>query len=247
MNHVIGNAKSRSPLRHIKGFPIEGQIMIIATVIGLGFVGSPLAISGPVIRHTLSAMAAGIVAVVVNSINGMLGRRAWPHVVTESYKRIAPSCAYLNSSFTISLVRRQVRVFAPLNHRRPNAVNASSTLAVRSIQSTAFIVEASTTLRVSCLQVAANGNSQSAAVATAQPFRTFSLCANKPQHRQAPKSLVGQILEVVNEREWLKGNGILCSRHWLLSRRNQCLGLMSRFYGFSTRLHYNTLLREVMK
>lgn len=90
----------------------------------------PVAIRRPTIAHAFLTVTAGIVAVIVFSVDRVLGRWARTHVRKETFKRISPLTTDSYASGPVVLVIRRVLELASPSHVAPRSVFAGPALPV---------------------------------------------------------------------------------------------------------------------
>ncbi len=146
---------------------------------------------GPLLfRRRPAAIARLIIAVVIDSVNGMLGRWARPHVGRECLETHSPSLAHRNAASSVVLKICEPAIAASVDHVRPNVVNRSTRHAVLKIHhggafspkaAAACCVAISQMLRLDCFHFAT--------IAPAFP----TAIANIRQRSQPPKSLASPV------------------------------------------------------
>lgn len=110
---VVGSAGDLGvgkPVRKNPCFSVKGEQATIPAVTVLLGSGSP------------SAVLRAVRSVVVDSVDGVVGRRACSHVSQEVLKRTLPSSADLDSSGTIVFERFDLWVPTAVQHRLPGSV-----------------------------------------------------------------------------------------------------------------------------
>lgn len=135
--------------------------------------------------------------VVVDSINGVIGRWSRPHVREEHSKVISPAVADSDPATTVVSPRLVPRIQAAVLHGRPDFVLGRVPQAVRPETSACDLsVQASATRGVAIHQLSATGQGDSATGALAAPvsarFRSLRPLS-QTKHRQATKRLTSQI------------------------------------------------------
>lgn len=108
-NKTTVYSKPLAPCRHWQGLATESQQSVGACVSILFLASSPSAIAGLV------------VAVIVDAVNRVLGRRSRPHVRNKILEPV-PSLADLDSSGSVVWVVFAISVLASLNHGCPDFV-----------------------------------------------------------------------------------------------------------------------------
>ena len=136
-----------------------------------------------------SAIAGLIVAIVVDAVNGMLGRRARRHVIQKRFK-VFPSLADLDAAPAIARIAISVWVPAPLDHAKPNWMKRMARQAMR-LQ--LFFSETTTRFCVTRAQSLCERCAFCTAIAATKPMQEFPVTAHSLDGDQAPKSLTGQV------------------------------------------------------
>lgn len=123
-----------------------------------------------------SAITLFVVAVVVDALNGMSGRRPRTHIQVEGAERLAPFCANPNTSAAIAVKGMLLRVLASLDHVRPCEVFRRAVHAVTNlVDRVPFAAVTPARLNIAHLQVVCGSILRLTTVTEATPFRALSL------------------------------------------------------------------------
>jgi hypothetical protein len=177
--HLI-NAQFLRPLGNIECQSVRGEQNITSPIVGLLFVCHPFAIT----RFVMAA--------IINSINGVLRRWFWPHVIIEILKGLAPPLAYYDSTAAVVLIVSAIFVVASSQYPAPSPMlrGVSHTVNLGTIG----VAYATTSRRLASCQVRPGDNSLIAAITSAQPRCPVGMIAHVSQYQPAAKAAVSQVL-----------------------------------------------------
>jgi len=159
-----------------------------------------VAVSGLFLPGRPTAVGRLVMAVVINAINGMFGRRPSAHVLNKSGVGLAPAVADANTTATVMTIANVIRVTASGFHALPDFILwrgfPACALAVRAVRdSRVFSSQATATLCPTGTQRSGLGHDRPSAFAMAKPSAiAFADALFCPEHyRQAAKSLPDQV------------------------------------------------------
>ncbi len=197
-----------APVRRTQGFTSISETHIVSLIVSLFFRRSPLTVLG------------GVVLIIVDAFDGILGRRTLAHVFKEVLKRCSPMVANRNAPTTVVGMANGIGILTSLHHANPNLV-LGHMRPVRSVQRTSLFVSqdgylphvAPTRRGVASGQLTGHGGNTVTAHAVTQPALSTVLSAlarkptPEPKNCQAAKSLTRQILaNSIEGRHWIKAN-----------------------------------------
>ena len=134
-NDAVPESSLPAPLCHCLALAVQLEEAVRTSVVCLMGLRFP------------SAVAALVVAVVVDPLNGVLRRWAWSHVGQERLKGRAPRFAHANATTAVVRVRLLPLVVAAVHDGAPNAVVRSFAHAMRGVARTySALAKASATL-----------------------------------------------------------------------------------------------------
>lgn len=159
----------------------------------------PSAIHWPFHRSTLFALAAGIVAIIVDSINGH--QRRWVSYVSPKSDYISPSLAKFNPAPSVAVEFCTGGVIATSFNSAPYAINSGSlSLPIKpmnsSVNGSQFSLQASAACAVSVSEIRRRNFASRSAIAHAPPQGRPAPCvqSSKPfNHEKTTKALPYQI------------------------------------------------------
>lgn len=133
----VSDTKPTRPLSQAMRFSVVFQKSCFTGVLSLLHSSRPFAVRRPTIRHTLIAMSARIIPVVVDPLNAVFSGRFLPNVCHEIDERVSPLMTHLNRSLPVTMVVLIVRVVAASFHLLPRRIlgrfaHATSTCSVAS-------------------------------------------------------------------------------------------------------------------
>ena len=152
-----------------------------------------------------SAVLWRIWAVVVNAINGMVGRRARSHIGKEGREATAPTVADRNPTTSPASILPVSGVITTMTHAAPRSIFGGDSrfaiaavgptaMAVRSIQASRVLsMETSTTLRVAAPQVTSIDNPIRPTITAARPIAFPLTYFHEPQDNQTTESGTSKI------------------------------------------------------
>lgn len=172
------DATQARPVHRRSPTPAKGNPVISRRVGGLDSARSPSAVRPPSISSALPAFPAGIVAIVVAAVKGILRPRLWSDILQESRKALFPPFTHRNPSPTIPMKE-------PLRFPRRTTFHASPCAIFRGQGNRGsmffnclmmpFFSEAPTTFRIPRLQAIGLDCQKSSALTQANPFRSALL------------------------------------------------------------------------
>lgn len=180
------------------------------------------------------AVALGIAKVIVNSLNSMPRRWAWPHVSIEHFKRLPP-LADSDATFTVVLVRRAILILASAVNTLPRSVFRRPFHAMRCVAgATRVTAMATTAFGLALGEIASPYLINRSALALTQPSRLPPLVEpSVVQDGQPPKHLPRQVFHAGRDRSRIRFSHDETSDFGLVRTVRQ--------HQLSGRLHYNTL------
>lgn len=124
--------------------------------------------------------------VVVDALNGMIWRRARPHVGVEVLERVEPTVAHEDAASTVAWIGWNVRIGATRLDMRPTAILRRADHAVRGICGACRIThKATTTARVTASEMTTGRNNLGSAVANTAPCSAAgSIAVRVCQHKE---------------------------------------------------------------
>lgn len=165
-NRVALDAGSARPVCEAQSLSVVGQVS------GMAGVQRLLPWRGP------SAVARFIVAIVVDAINRVLGRRLRSHVLVEVEKGVAPAIADGDATSAPFAKTRVLGIGASLNQTRPGAMLSSV------IQSVGFVITTSARLMAAIAKPCSSRIHFVSALAVAAPVRIFTAKPTKSYDSQ---------------------------------------------------------------
>jgi hypothetical protein len=191
----VGDIKFSRPFSVSLGYAINGQSLVCSGVVRLFQMGSPAAITRL------------IVAIVVNSIKGVLGRGRIAHIFKKSFKTILPPVAHGYSSATILGVVRAGWEKTPRLHCEPHAPKPAFFAFIygcsmfHAVLSQPFSTALNTGITQTRSQIVRLYKLLIPAIALTQPEMVFSdlpfagtfPCMRKSENNKLPKLLTNQV------------------------------------------------------
>jgi len=163
-----------------------------------GFVPGGRQVPGLIARLLLSCrpstIARLIVALVVDAVEGMFGRRARAQIGVEIRKRFAPASAYVDAASAVSVPPIQERVAASASHLLPRFVlgRGAHAMSLRRFRGPFSLKTAATAVSVRS-EVSQLSLTEIAAGAPTEPVALLAGRRHEMENRQPSKALSGQI------------------------------------------------------
>src|SRR5437667_4234433 len=133
LNRVSLEPEEQTPFADREGLTVVGQPAVGSPVAGLLKTRGPAAVSRLTTLSALFALAAGVVAVIVDAIDAVVVVGDRPHVFEEVRGRGQPALADANTSPAVVLPGRAFRVVASADHAGPGVVLDGIGLTVLSV------------------------------------------------------------------------------------------------------------------
>ena len=153
---------------------MKSNIPICSSIIRLFFSGCPAAVSWPIIHDTFFTVPAGVMAVIVFSVDRVTGTRTGASIGKEVLKGMRPSNADSNTSFSIQMKRRIAWICCSRLHGKPRRILRSLSIFSRHSMSCAalankFPMQTATALTFSYLQQIISNIANHSTLATTVP------------------------------------------------------------------------------
>lgn len=183
-------------------------------------IGSPSAISNMSLFDTFIAMTTPISLFVINTINGMFGRRALTHIGIKTDKRRSPARTNRNSPVAVLLIREATRFMTSLNHSLPSRIFQRVRHSVFGARLAAPHPQTSATSSRANSQFDSRYLRDVATRAFTKPNRVLLETTEIALDRQTPKGLSVDVLKIVGSWFGLIGDIIGINHFSLLNRLN---------------------------
>lgn len=183
-----------TPCRQRQGFVSKGEQLSASRVPHLIGVFRPSAICQCAAIFALLAMAAGISAVIVNSVDtAAIGTR--PHIGDEAFVRLHPAFANVNSSCAIESVALPRGIGAPLNHLSPYEIFGDVRHAVSRVK---LAAQAPTAFGVAAVEFVGVDPLLASALTLTNPVGVFqrAFLFSHSDNCESPKFLAGEVFEL---------------------------------------------------
>ena len=135
-----------------------------------------------------------VVSVCINTLDGMLRRWAAAHVLQKVFKRFLPAITNQNSTSTIQIVHRRIRIIAAIFHGVPRIVFTTSDSPTRfSVRRDFFFLQATARPVFSTFQIIPECQTRLSAITKTLPLGLNRCDVRAPQNQKPPESLSVQV------------------------------------------------------